>query len=707
MNLQEYIAKNTSFREDGIIKVVDLIENGATVPFIARYRKDATGNLNEEQIEKIVEFKNEYNEIVKRKNFILESIEAQNKLNDDLKQKIEHCFDIKKLEDIYLPFKLKKQNKSDKAIKAGLAPLAAKIMKQENGDIFAWAERFLSKDFSEPIDALNGAADIIIEWINHNEVVRDYVRNSFINYAILTSSLKDETKESASKYADFYDSKQAINKCPSYRLLAILRGENEGVLKVKIEPDRERILTWLEKFYIKANNDASDFLKKQIKIAYSKNLYPAFENETASFYKKIADENSVKTFAKNLEKLLLAPPLGNKIVMGIDPGFKSGCKVVVIDEVGNLKTNVTIFPHAPQNETSKAQAKIAQLVETYKIDAIAIGDGTAGRETESFIKKIRFNTDIQVFVVREDGASVYSASKIAREEFPDFDVTVRGAVSIARRLQDPLAELIKIEPKSLGVGQYQHDVDQHMLANELQNVVVHAVNKVGVDVNTASKYLLSHVSGLGPKLAENFIHYRNKNGLFKSRNEFLKVERLGEKAFEQAAGFLRIKNAENLLDNSAVHPESYKVVQTILKSTDLTLKEVIGNKEKINELRQRKDLETLVGVFTYHDILTELEKPGLDPRRHVKIVEFDKSIKTINDLKIGHELMGIIVNVTDFGAFVTIGIKENGLLHRSKLNLNQGQHITDMIAINQPVKVRIESIDTERKRIGLELVSNY
>lgn len=704
MKENEYIVSESAISKNQVENTLKLLKEGATIPFIARYRKEATGNLDEEQIDLIQKKSIHFEQIEKRKSHILSSIEKQEKLTGELATKIKSCFDLLKLEDLYLPYKQKRQTKADKAIQAGLTSVAARIMKQENGDPVQIAGTKISSDFPDADAVLNGAVDIIADWIVQNDVVRERMRKTFFEFGQIESKVVASKKEEAEKYQNYFDFKQLVQKCPSYRLLAILRGESEGFLKIKIEPDAENCLNWLERFYIKNDNPCSDLVKKAIRQAYKKSLQPSFENETREHYKNLADDQSIKTFSNNLERLLLAPPVGNKRVLAIDPGFKSGCKVVVIDETGALVHNVNIFPHPPQKEFSKAQSKIAQLVQMYKVQVIAIGDGTAGRETESFIKKIRFETDLEVYIVREDGASIYSASKVAREEFPDFDITVRGAVSIGRRLMDPLAELVKIDPKSLGVGQYQHDVNQTKLQQELQRVVETSVNKVGVDLNTASRYLLSYISGLGPKLAENIVLHRQKNGLFKSRKELLSVERMGQKAYEQAAGFLRIKSAQHPLDNSAVHPEQYKFVEDMARKAGVDLTKVVGNKEVIQKLREGVKSESEVGQFTLNDIFKELEKPGIDPRKTAKIFEFSKEIKTIADLYVGLELNGIVTNVTDFGAFVNIGIKENGLIHKSKLiNTKDGLQLNPP-GLHDQLKVRVILLDNERKRIGLELV---
>lgn len=699
----EYVASLAAVRVNQAEAVLKLMDEGATIPFIARYRKEKTDNLNEEFIEAIGKADAHFRTIEKRKQFIIETIREKGKLSSELEQKIATCFDLHKLEDFYLPFKQKKVSKAEIAIKAGIAPLAGRIMRQENGDPLAWAASHLSKEFSDEQAVLKGALDIMTNWIAENDVVREKLRTSFFEHGVLTTRVVESKRDEAEKYQDFFEFSQRINSCPAYRVLAALRGENEGFLKLSIEPAQDYVLSWLHKFYIKNTNPCSFLVEKAVKEAYKKSLQPSLQNEARSYFKEKADDQSIRTFSKNLEELLLAAPVGNKTVLAIDPGFKSGCKIVVLNQAGELQHNETVYPHAPQNEFAKASSKISQLVETYKVEVIAVGDGTAGRETETFIKKTRFNRDVQVFIVREDGASIYSASKAAREEFPQYDVTVRGAVSIGRRLMDPLAELVKIDPKSLGVGQYQHDVDQTKLQSELDRVVERAVNKVGVDVNTASKYLLSYVSGLGPKLAEKIVEHRQQEGLFRSRQDLLKVERMGAKAYQQSAGFLRIKNGSNKLDNSAVHPEHYGVVQQLVKKANMIADEVIGNREKVAELRQYTELLNDVGKYTLDDILKELEKPGIDPRKAAKVFEFSADVQRIEDLKIGMQINGIVTNVTDFGAFVNIGIKQNGLIHKSQLKGTSGAHPSDLIRLHQHVEVIVLQVDTERGRIGLGL----
>lgn len=706
MTKEIYIKQQTHLPESAIRNTITLLDEGATIPFIARYRKELTGNLDELEIEKVEQAAKEYDEIIKRKAFILGVLNEKNITGGELVEQIQETFDLLVLEDLYLPHKKKRKTKAEAARQAGLEGLAKIIMKQRDGeDPMLSAKRFTSKDYASAALAIEGAQFIIADWINENLIVRERLRTSFMEHGVLTTKSVKAKEGDAEKFRDFFAFTQVVKNCPSYRLLAILRGVDEGFLRMKIEPNKEYTLNWLNRFFVKADNAAGKLVEMAVIDAYKRLLQPQLETETKHYYKALADDKSILTFAKNLEKLLLEAPIGSKRILALDPGFKSGCKVVCIDEQGDLLHNCNIYPHPPQKETGKAASKISQLVQLYKIDVIAIGDGTAGRETENFIKKIRFDRDLTVYIVREDGASIYSASKIAREEFPEFDVTVRGAVSIGRRLMDPLAELVKIDPKSLGVGQYQHDVNQVKLQEQLDKVVLNAVNKVGVNLNTASKYLLAYVAGLGPKLAENIVKYREENGPFKTREELKKVERLGSSAFEQAAGFLRIRGAKNPLDNSAVHPEHYKFVNKLVKNGGFALTDVIGKKELIEKLREqyKGGVKNEVGEFTFSDILTELVKPGIDPRKTAAVLEFSKEITTISDLKIGMILNGIVTNVTDFGAFVNIGIKENGLIHKTELSTEFVAQPTDFISLHDHVTTRVVSLDIPRKRIGLSL----
>jgi protein Tex len=697
MNLISYIQQAAQISEKQIKATLDLLQEGATIPFISRYRKEQTGNLDEVQVAVIRDEFKKWNDLVERKEFIIRSIEEQNMLSAELRSKIESCFILTDLEDLYLPFKPKKRTKGQIAKEKGLEPLAKMIMTQKGGDPFQMAERFTNRDLPDVEEAVSGAQDIIAEWINEHSFVRSRLRQLFERNAILTVSVAKGKEEEGRVYKDYFKHEERLSRCPSHRFLAIMRGVREGVLKMKALPDKEEAVEQITKIVVRGNTPDSECVRQTVKDAYTRLLAPSLENEAIHLIKQKADIEAIDVFSKNLKQLLLAPPLGGKRILAIDPGFRTGCKVVCLDENGALVHNETIYPHPPQKEIAKASSKIAQLVEIYKIEAIAIGDGTAGRETEFFIKNIRFRTDVLVFVVREDGASIYSASPIARKEFPDFDITVRGSVSIGRRLMDPLSELVKIDPKSLGVGQYQHDVDQKKLKEALDDVVVSAVNRVGVDLNTASPYLLSYVSGLSLALAENIVKYRTEQGPFTNRLTLKKVPRLGDKAFEQCAGFLRIRNGQNPLDNTAVHPESYAVVQAFSKGMKLSIDELIGNTSALDKLEASTDLS-----FTEKDIINELKKPGRDPRKQVKVFEFNKSIRTINDLNIGQKLPGIVTNVTNFGAFVNLGIKENGLIHKSQLADVFVENPADFISLHEHVEVEVIELDVERKRIALK-----
>ncbi|MCO5258521.1 MAG: RNA-binding transcriptional accessory protein [Crocinitomicaceae bacterium] len=699
MEKVQFITQLTSIGVKSVENTLKLIESGATVPFISRYRKEQTGNLDEVQITAIRDEAKKYDDIIARQQTIIKSIEQQDKLSQELADKINSTFDLVELEDIYLPFKQRKETRGDKAKKAGLEPLAKMIMSQR-GDLYAMAARFVKGTIDSEEEAIQGAKDIIAEWINESVSVRAKLRNLFTRKGKLSSKLVKGKETEAEKYKDYFDFAEPLYKTASHRFLALYRADREGLLKLTVQPEKDEAIDILHRQFVRGNDDCSTAIEEACNDAYKRLLLPSLQNETIQTQKEKADKDAIKVFSTNLRQLLLAPPLGEKRVLAIDPGFRTGCKVVCIDEHGSLLTNTTIYPHPPQNESAPAKAKIAQLVEAYKIEAIAIGDGTAGRETESFIKHIRFNRDLQVFSVREDGASIYSASPIARKEFPEYDVTVRGAVSIGRRLMDPLAELVKIDPKSVGVGQYQHEVNQTQLKEALDDVVISAVNTVGVDLNTASPYLLSYVSGLGPQLAENIVAYRSEVGKFTSREELKKVKRLGDKAFEQAAGFLRIREGINPLDNSSVHPESYKHVEKIAKKLGLKTVDLIGNTEQLSKIKSTDFQE--IDSYTFTDIINELKKPGRDPRKQVKVLEFDSSIRTIEDLKIGMELEGIVTNVTAFGAFVNIGIKENGLIHKSQLSDEYVEDPSQYIRLHEHVHVRVLEIDVPRKRVGLK-----
>lgn len=700
MEKVQYIIQLTSLSNRSVENTLKLLESGATVPFIARYRKEQTGNLDEVEITSIRDEAKKYDDIISRQQTMLNSIEQQEKLTPELGEKIRTTFDLAALEDIYLPYKQRRETKGDKAKKAGLEPLAKMIMSQRGGDVLAMASRFVKGTVESEEEAIQGAKDIISEWINESVTARAKLRNLFARKGKLTAKLVKGKEEEAEKYKDYFDFSEPLYKAASHRFLALYRADREGLLKLTVQPEKEEALQVLYRQFVKGTDECAGVVEEACDESYKRLLLPSLQNEAIQAQKEKADLEAIKVFSTNLRQLLLAPPLGEKRVLAIDPGFRTGCKVVCVDEHGDLLTNATIYPHPPQKETAPAKTKIAQLVEAYKIDAIAIGDGTAGRETEAFIKHIHFNRDIQVFSVREDGASIYSAGAIARKEFPDYDVTVRGAVSIGRRLMDPLAELVKIDPKSVGVGQYQHEVNQTALKQALDDVVISAVNTVGVDLNTASPYLLSYVSGLGMQLAENIVAHRSEIGKFTSRNDLKKVKRLGDKAFEQAAGFLRIREGVNPLDNSALHPESYKHVEKIAKQLKLTTVELIGNSEQLSRLKQTDFPE--IDTYTFNDIINELKKPGRDPRKQAKVLEFDAAIRTIEDVKIGMELNGIVTNVTAFGAFVNIGIKENGLIHKSQLADEYVEDPSKYIALHEHVKVQVMEIDAPRKRIGLK-----
>ena len=698
------IASALNIAERQVENTLSLLNGGATIPFISRYRKEATGGLDEVQIGEIKERYDKLTEIAKRKETILKTIDEQGKLTTDLKKRIDACWDATELEDIYLPYKPKRKTRAEVARQKGLEPLAIILMSQRENNLSARVRNFVKGEVKDEEDALKGARDIIAEQVSEDERARNQLRNQFARQAIITAKVVKGKEEEAVKYKDYFDFSEPLKRCTSHRLLAIRRGEAEGLLKVSISPDDEECTERLERSYVRGTNECSQQVKEAVRDAYKRLLKPSIETEFATLSKEKADEEAIRVFAGNLRQLLLAPPLGQKRVMGIDPGYRTGCKVVCLDAQGNLLHNETIYPHPPKSEHALASRKLTKLVEQYQVEAIAIGNGTASRETEAFVTNQRYDRKLQVFVVSEDGASIYSASKIAREEFPDYDVTVRGAVSIGRRLMDPLAELVKIEAKSIGVGQYQHDVDQTALKKSLDMTVESCVNSVGVNLNTASRHLLTYISGLGPTLAQNIVDYRAENGAFTSRKELMKVPRMGAKAFEQCAGFLRIPGAKNPLDNSAVHPESYAVVEHIAKDLKCTVEELIKCKETRNKIDLKKYVTDKVGLPTLTDILAELEKPGRDPRQAIKVFEFDKNVKTIDDLKEGMTLPGIVTNITNFGCFVDVGIKENGLVHISQLCREFVSNPTTMVSIHQHVQVKVVSIDRERKRIGLTMI---
>lgn len=707
MNKIQYIINATKLEKNSVTNTVKLLEEDATIPFISRYRKEMTGNLDEVQIGEIVKYKTGFEELDKRKKAILKSISEQESLTPELEDKISSTYDLTQLEDIYLPFKKKRKTKADTARENGLEPLAKTLMAQNSPNFKAAASKFVGKKVTSVDDAISGAKDIVAEWTNENEYVRKRLRNLYRHSAEISSKVvkKKEEEEGAQKFKQYFKWQERLKNIPSHRLLAMLRAESEGFVKVNVGVEKEEALEIIKGIVIKIqHNSCTPFVEEALEDSYKRLLNPALANEVLSTAKERADEDAINVFADNLKQLLLAPPLGEKKILAIDPGFKSGCKVVCLDEKGDLLHNENIYPHPPQKETTMAMKKVKSLVNAYGIEAISIGNGTASRETELFVKKIQFDRDVQVFVVNEAGASVYSASKIARAEFPSYDVTVRGAVSIGRRLADPLAELVKIDPKAIGVGQYQHDVDQTKLKEELDRVVESCVNGIGVNVNTASAPLLAYVSGIGPSLAENLVAYRSENGSLHSRKELLKVPRLGAKAFEQAAAFLRISDPEHPLDNSSVHPESYGVVEKMAADLKVELKELIGNKELLKKIKPEKYIFGNIGLPTLKDILYELEKPGVDPRKSAKVFEFDPNVRTIKDLKPGIKLPGIVNNITNFGCFVDIGIKESGLVHISKLANEFVSDVNSVVKLHQHVQVTVVEVDESRKRIQLSMV---
>lgn len=707
MTTIQFIQNHISASPKSIEATLKLLSEDCTIPFISRYRKDQTGNLDETVIEQIAKLSKQFDDINKRKESILKSIEEQGQLTSDLKTKIENSFDLQEIEDWYLPYKKKKKTRADVARENGLEPLAKIIMAQNSDDIEFIASKYLNAKVPNEDEALQGARDIVAEWINENSYIRKNLRRMFQRKAVVETKVVKAKKddEAAQKFAQYFDWAEPISKAPSHRLLAMLRAEAEGFVKLNVGLDtNEEAIEFIENNTIKNNRETADQLRLAIKDSFKRLLEPAISNETLQEAKAKADSKAIEVFAGNLGQLLLAPPLGEKRILAIDPGYRSGCKVVCLDEKGDLIYNETIYPHQPQNETAMAMKKIKSMVNAYNIEAISIGNGTASRETEFFIKKIAFDKPVQVFVVSEAGASVYSASKIAREEFPNFDVTVRGSVSIGRRLSDPLAELVKIDPKSIGVGQYQHDVDQTKLKEELDTVVVRCVNSVGININTASKSLLSYVSGIGEKMAENIVAFRSENGPFEDRKQLKKVPRLGDKAFQQAAAFIRIKDGKNPLDNSAVHPEAYPIVEKMAKDLGLKTTELIGNKEKIALIKPENYITNEIGILAVKDILKELEKPGLDPRKAAKIFEFDPNVKTIKDVRSGMILPGIVNNITAFGCFVDIGIKESGLVHISQLKEGFVSDVNEVVKLHQHVQVKVVEVDEDRKRIQLTMI---
>ena len=698
-----FVAGDTGISLKQTSATIKLLDEGATIPFISRYRKEATGGLDETQIQAIATAYEKAQELEKRKKHITETIAVQDKLTPELEKKIAECFDAQTLEDIYLPFKPKRRTKAEIAREKGLEPLARVIMAQNSDDVKRSAMRFVNDNVADTDEAIEGAADIIAKWISENQGVGNTVRNMFSREATVTCKVAKGKEEEAANYQNYFDFSAPLKRCGSHRILAMRRGEREGLLRVDISIPEEKILDRLAERLVKNDTESAQVVEKALTDSYKRLIKPSIENEFASLSKAEADDQAISLFAQNARQLLFAPPLGRKRILAIDPGYRTGCKVVCLDEQGNLLHNDTIYPTPPKSETALAAKKITHLIEVYKIDAIALGNGTASRETEHFLSSLRYNRDVKVFVVSEDGASIYSASKLAREEFPDKDVTVRGAVSIGRRLLDPLAELVKIDPKSIGVGQYQHDVDQTKLKKSLEFTVESCVNSVGVNLNTASKELLTYVSGLGPQLAQNIVSYRADNGDFTTRKQLMKVPKLGPKAFEQCAGFLRIPDGENPLDNTAVHPENYRIVEQMAKDCKCTVTDLIKNKEKREKIDISRYVTAETGLPTLTDIMAELEKPGRDPRKGVAVMKFDENIKTFDDLTEGLVLKGIVTNITQFGVFVDIGIKENGLVHISELSDKFVSSASEVVKIHQQVTVKVKSIDRERRRIALTM----
>ena len=702
----QLIAKDLQLPERGVDNTLELLEQGCTIPFISRYRKERTGGLNEVQIAQISQLNDNYKTVSKRKETILKTIEEQGKLTDELKSRIDECWDNAILEDIYLPYKPKRRTKAQVARERGLEPLAQIIMLQQELKPKEIAKKFVSKDVPTAEDAIMGAKDIIAETINEDERSRIQLRNTFEREAIIRSKVikAKANNDEAAKYSDYFDFKEPLKKCSSHRLLAMRRGEKEGYLRISIDIEYEdECIGRLQRLHVRGTSPCGRIINEAAEDAYKRLLKPSIENEFATLSKLKADEEAIKVFAENLRQLLLAAPLGQKRVMGIDPGFRTGCKVVCLDEQGNLLYNEAIFPHPPVNRRMQAKVHTEQMIKQYAIEAIAIGNGTANRETVEFVKELDLDKKIQVFTVSEDGASIYSASKIAREEFPDEDVTVRGAVSIARRLIDPLAELVKIDPKSIGVGQYQHDVDQNKLKQSLDQTVESCVNAVGVNLNTASQHLLTYISGLGPILAKNIVEYRREHGAFTSRSQLKKVPRLGPAAFEQCAGFLRIPQAKNPLDNSAVHPESYRIIEKMAHDKHCTVGELIKNKDLQKQIDINQYVTDKIGIPTLTDIMNELEKPGLDPREQLEEFEFDPNVTTIDDVAEGMILPGIVTNITNFGAFVDIGVHQDGLVHISQMSDKYVKDPNEIVKLHQHVKVRVVEVDLVRNRIGLSM----
>ncbi len=705
ISFESIISKELNIPIKSVASTIKLLEEGATIPFISRYRKEATGALDEVAIRDIQLRNNELKEIVKRKEYILDTIEAANALTPNLKSKIEETFDVSILEDLFLPFKPKRRTKASIARERGLEPLAKYIMSQSSIDIEMRAQRYVVGEVASIDDAISGALDIIAEWVSESDVARQTVRMVYERTAVISSHIVKGKESEAENYLNYKDFLQPLRYCSSHRYLAMKRGEEEGLLKISLKIDDNAIIERLTRIFVKKNatQQSIELVEKAVVDGYKRLLRPSIETEMYAIAKEKADEKAIATFSENLRQLLMSPPLGRKRVLGVDPGYRTGCKIVCLDQQGNLLHNDVIYPCQPKCDIKGASRKISNLVEAYKIEAIAVGNGTASRETERFLLGVHFPHKVQVFVVNESGASIYSASKIAREEFPDKDVTVRGAVSIGRRLIDPLAELVKIDPKSIGIGQYQHDVDQSKLKSALDYTVESCVNLVGVNLNTASTQLLSYVSGVGPLLASNIVKYRSENGDFGSRQELMNVPRMGAKSYQQCAGFLRIPGAENILDNTAVHPESYRLIERMAKDLNCSISQLVADKELQKRIELNQYVDDNVGLPTLNDIMSELEKPGRDPRSVIKVMSFDESVKTISDLRIGMVLNGIVNNITDFGVFVDIGIKESGLIHISQLCDHYIASPSEIVAIHQHIKVKVIDVDLERKRISLTM----
>jgi len=701
--LVQFVSNDLQLPVEGVKNTLKLLEEDATIPFISRYRKEKTGGLDEVQIETISDLYDKYMNIDKRKETIVNNLVEQDKLTDELMQRIRDCWQMNELEDIYLPFRPKRHTRAEIARQKGLEPLAQLIFKQNIADLERASLPYLTNDVESVEDALKGARDIIAEWVNENERARKNVRYYFRKSAVITSSVIKGKELEAEKYKDYYDFSKPLKHCSSHQYLAMARGEREGFLRVSISPNEEACIEELDRLFVKGNLSSSQEVKKSVNDSFKRLLKPSVETEFAALTKEKSDDEAIRIFSGNLRQLLLAPPLGQKRVLGIDPGYRTGCKLVCLDAQGKLLHNETIYPHAPQHEANQSARKLTHLVEAYDIQAIAIGNGTASRETEEFVTGLRYDRELHVFVVSENGASIYSASKIARDEFPEYDVTVRGSVSIGRRLMDPLAELVKIDPKSIGVGQYQHDVDAGKLKKSLDQTVVNCVNQVGVNLNTASKFLLMYVSGLNSSMAQNIVEYRDNNGPFAQRTQLMAVPRVGSKAFEQAAGFLRIPEAENPLDNTAVHPESYVLVERMAADLQCSVKDLINQKSLRQAVQLEKYISGHVGMPTLKDIMEELDKPGRDPRNSIEVFEFDKNIRKLEDLQVGMVLNGIVSNITAFGCFVDIGIKENGLVHLSEMADRFIHDPSEVVSIHQHVRVKVIGIDLHRKRIQLSL----